>query len=195
MHQVESARADRLGVSFGIDFSGSTNLVLLPSATTSTTLGTTTRRDVAGVADTKEGEGGGGRAKPGGNGEGGEQGEKCDEMDSMHGVDEAEATVNGSHGATVGSRGVPPLSARVSAEAFCRMVLARVAVRDPEATGTIKVSTGKHVNRGTHLSFSCCWGWDAGAEEYVATCDAIALASFMPAEMGFIIRGTQGIVL
>lgn len=30
--QVESARADRMGVSFGIDFSGSTNFVLVPSA-------------------------------------------------------------------------------------------------------------------------------------------------------------------
>lgn len=30
--QVESAREDRMGVSFGIDFSGSTNFVLLPSS-------------------------------------------------------------------------------------------------------------------------------------------------------------------
>lgn len=128
-------------MSFCIDFSGSTNLVLLPSATASTTLGTTARRDVAGVADTNEGGEGGERAGPGGNGEGGEKAEICGEVDSVHGVDEAVATVGESHAETVGSGGASPLSARVSAEAFCRTILARVAVQDPEATGTIKVRT------------------------------------------------------
>ena len=132
-------------MSFGIDFSGSTNLVLLPSATASTTLGitSTTRSDVAAAAATKNEEGGEGHVGPVRNGEGGEKVETCDEVASVHGEDEAVTTVDKGHGATVDSGGASPLSARVSAEAFCRTVLARVAIRDPEAAGTIKVNAGK----------------------------------------------------
>ena len=178
-------------MSFCIDFSGSTNLVLLPSATASTTLGTMTRTDVAGFADTNEGGRGGGSAGPEGNGEGGEKLEICGEVDSMHGVDETVATVGESHGATVSSGGASPLSARVSAEAFCRTILARVTVQDPEATGTIKVSAGNKIKGGIHPPRS--WGWLAAAYEYVASNDATALSGTR-AEMAVAVRGTEEII-
>lgn len=138
-----------------MDFSGSTNLVLLPSTTAPATLDrTTTTGEVVVEAKDEKGHEEGGRDEPeGDNGGKGVNVETRVEVDSMRGADETRGgvdSVNGvdetaseeePQGESTMCRGVvvTPLSAGVSVEAFCRTVVARVAVRDPEAAGTMKV--------------------------------------------------------
>lgn len=154
--QVESARADMMGVSFGIDFSGSTNFVLHPPAAAPTK----TSPPTAAPASADEGNPRQGRsasctavvsAATLDNGEGKEgdcgNGVAGGALTAMASGEEAATSAPGRNDeesdAAAGGAGsgeaLQGESARVSAGAFCRTVVARVLVRDPKVGGTIKV--------------------------------------------------------
>lgn len=167
--QVESARADQRGVSFAIDFSGSTNVVLLPSPTatatdevkntanaktkTTTATVTVTAGNNAVFADDgnggRRGERGGGGAEEEEEAAGAaaRQGEEAGAgARPVKGFGEDAPTTSDEEDITMyaaADGGASPssasLSARVSAGAFCRAVVARVIMVDPEVGGTIKV--------------------------------------------------------
>ncbi len=154
--QVESARADRMGISFGIDFSGSTNFVLLATAaalaaasqTSASTTGpahsaattaegqqsseprTATVRATAAL-DSGAGEDGG-RGDCGGDGTRGKS--RDEEVASGR-----TPTVGGMLGKEGNMSAGSGVSARVSTGAFRRAIVARVTVRDPNVRGVIKV--------------------------------------------------------
>jgi len=139
-----------MGVSFGIDFSGSTNFVLLPTAAapasasqTSPTEGQHSRKPRSTAASDTESDDGaekeGGQGTSGGNG-------TPDKLRDEEVAPKRTPTVGEvlSKECNVSAR--REMSARVSTGAFCRALVARVAVRDPKVTGIIKVgSPSRHL--------------------------------------------------
>lgn len=110
---------DRCSISFGIDFSGSTNLRLLPSIATRND---TTNEEIAAGAEA----------------------ENDQEVEVTSEGERATVKLDGDQNtASHGGSGEPQLSARVSAEPFCRTLVTRVTVRDPECGGVMKVCTQK----------------------------------------------------
>lgn len=150
--QVESARADMMGVSFGIDFSGSTNFVVIPpAAPTTASLPSIPATDSANVEPAKHGPSASSTSLAGTTGHGDGAGKKEEDCNNstVGGTpkamarDEAAAGRNDEEGdaAAGGESGeaLEGMSARVSTGAFRRTVVARVTVRDPNVGGTIKV--------------------------------------------------------
>lgn len=119
-------------MSFGLDFSGSTNLTLLPS--TSATRKTSAASAAAGdTGDDVQRE-----AKEFGLGQeiGAVAGEKRGGRTVAVGMSKESKNAN-----LIGRESAFPLL-RVSTEAFCRTLVARVTVQDPERAGIIKVGGG-----------------------------------------------------
>lgn len=155
--QVESARADLMGISFGIDFFGSTNFAILPPAVATKTSpsATAAATDSEDVGTLEEGQSTSCAAAVCTTELSGGVGKEGDCNKSVVGVAStmargAEATSaagrNNEEGDAVAGGGsgevLNGMSARVSTQAFCRTVVARVTVRDPKVGGTIKVGKG-----------------------------------------------------
>lgn len=171
--QVESARADLMGVSFGIDFSGSTNFVLLSPGASSIE---THPPIAAAAAPTESADSGSPRQEQSAScaavvstaescdpvGNKGDKSEKIGAPRTAKGGEEtaSEAGRNDEEGDAVAGWGggagevLQGMSARVSTGAFCRATVARVAVRDPKAGGTIKVGKVFRADLGVR----CCSG-------------------------------------
>lgn len=125
---MESARIDQRGVSFAIDFSGSTNIVLLPAQGASlraqardspTERGSDDRANFSAVQEHRQAEG---------------------DTDIIEGKHESHDNVVLRDETILMSPGDEgeSLSAAVSVGAFCRTVVARIAIRDPGVVGAIK---------------------------------------------------------
>lgn len=156
--QVESARGDACGVRFELDFSGSTNLLLTPATTgltssEATAKGTTFQNldegrgkpEAGGIetrARTGRDDGGGNAGKgqePSGTEEvespveGGELSTKAEILEAERGRCVDVMLASGDQVKTL------CMSARVFAPPFCRTLVTRVRVRDPDVGGVIKV--------------------------------------------------------
>ncbi|CAM9651304.1 unnamed protein product [Ectocarpus fasciculatus] len=163
-----------MGVSFGIDFTGSTNFVVLPSAkarstapppATSATLATAAAEPAKSTVDGNiERQDGSSTAPVAAAGLVGSSGEISTDAEGREGdSDEGKGATkgrstdepvspaeergppkekSGGDGKATGGGGeiLNTMAARVSTEAFCRAVVARVTVRDPKVGGTLKTS-------------------------------------------------------